>query len=192
VILGVGAGHVEAEFEALGIDFHRRGRILDECIDAVRGAYADTYVGFEGDHFGYSDVGVAPGPPRGEMPIWVGGAGPAAWRRVGRRGDGYIPMGSPRDAYSEIISTIRESAEEAGRGDALFDIGIMPGWAYIGEPPEDLVGAWLTGSPERIAEELRADREVGANVFHLKFRSRTLDEYLDQLAAFGEEVRPLL
>ena len=79
-----------------------------------------------------------------------------------------------------------------GRGDALFDIGIMPGWAYIGEPPEDLVGAWLTGSPERIAEELRADREVGANVFHLKFRSRTLDEYLDQLAAFGEEVRPLL
>ena len=84
------------------------------------------------------------------------------------------------------------SAEEAGRGDALFDIGIMPGWAYIGEPPEDLVGAWLTGSPERIAEELRADREVGANVFHLKFRSRTLDEYLDQLAAFGEEVRPLL
>ena len=192
VILGVGAGHVEAEFAALGIDFHRRGRILDECIDAVRGAYADTYVGFEGDHFGYSDVGVAPGPPRGEMPIWVGGAGPAAWRRVGRRGDGYIPMGSPRDAYPEIISTIRESAEEAGRGDALFDIGIMPGWAYIGEPPEDLVGAWLTGSPERIAEELRADREVGANVFHLKFRSRTLDEYLDQLAAFGEEVRPLL
>ena len=68
----------------------------------------------------------------------------------------------------------------------------MPGWAYIGEPPEDLPPAWLTGPPEKIAEELRADRAVGANAFHLKFRARTIEEYLDQLAAFGEQVRPLL
>ena len=191
-ILGVGAGHVEAEFEALGVDYHRRGRLLDECIDAVRGAWADTYVSHEGEQYAYADVGVSPGPPDGDLPIWVGGAGPAAWRRCGRRGDGYIPMGAPRDQYPEIIDTIRRSAEEAERGDARFDIGIMPGWAYIGDPPDDLPPAWLTGSPERIAEELRTDRETGANVFHLKFRGRTLEEYLDQLAAFGAEVRPLL
>ena len=192
VILGVGAGHVEAEFEALGVDFHHRGRILDECIDAVRGAYADRYISYRGDHFSYADVGVSPGPPSGDLPIWVGGAGKAAWQRTGRRGDGYIPMGASRDQYPEIIDTIRRSAEKAERGDARFDVGIMPGWAYIGDPPDDLPPAWLTGSPERIAEELRADREAGANAFHLKFRGRTLEEYLDQLAAFGAEVRPLL
>jgi probable F420-dependent oxidoreductase len=192
VILGVGAGHVEAEFEALGIDYHQRGRILDECIDAVRGAWADTYVNHEGDHFSYSDVGVAPGPPNGNLPIWVGGAGAPAWKRCGRQGDGYIPMGAPRDAYPEIIDTIHRAAEEAGRDDASFDIGIMPGWTYIGDPPDDLPMAWLTGKPDQIAESLREDRAVGANVFHLKFRGRTLDEYLDQLAAFSEQVRPLL
>jgi len=101
-------------------------------------------------------------------------------------------MGAARDQYPEIINTIRRAADEAGRDGIRFDVGIMPGWAYIGDPPEGLPPAWLTGDPEHIATELRADREVGANVFHLKFRSRTLEEYLDQLAAFGEQVRPLL
>jgi probable F420-dependent oxidoreductase len=192
VILGVGAGHVEGEFAALGVDYHRRGKILDECIDAVRGAYADTYVSHRGTDFSYRDVGVSPGPATGDLPIWVGGAGAAAWRRTGRRGDGYIPMGAARDQYPEIIDTIRRAADEAGRSDAAFDVGIMPGWAYIGDPPDDLPLAWLTGDPEHIAAELRADRETGANVFHLKFRGRTIEEYLDQLTAFGEQVRPLL
>ncbi len=192
IILGVGAGHVEAEFDALGVDYHRRGRLLDECMDAVRGAYADTYVSHDGEAYPYADVGVSPAPASRDLPIWVGGSGAAAWRRTGRRGDGYIPMGATRDQYPEIIATIRRAAEEAGRGGVGFDIGIMPGWAYIGEPPEDLPPAWLTGPPEKIAEELRADRAVGANAFHLKFRARTIEEYLDQLAAFGEQVRPLL
>jgi hypothetical protein len=101
-------------------------------------------------------------------------------------------MGAQRDAYPEIIDTIHRAAEEAGRGDASFDIGIMPGWTYIGDPPDDLPMAWLTGKPDQIAESLREDRAVGANVFHLKFRGRTLDEYLDQLTAFSEQVLPLL
>ncbi|MEE2697697.1 MAG: LLM class flavin-dependent oxidoreductase, partial [Actinomycetota bacterium] len=151
-----------------------------------------TYVSHEGGHFSYADVGVSPGPPSGDLPIWVGGAGAAAWKRCGQRGDGYIPMGAQRDSYPEIIDTIHRAADEAGRGDASFDIGIMPGWTHIGEPPDDLPPAWLTGDPEKIAESLREDRAVGANVFHLKFRGRTLDEYLDQLSAFGEQVRPLL
>ena len=192
VILGVGAGHVEAEFEALGVDYHRRGRLLDECIDAVRGAYADRFVSHDGEAYSYADGGVSPGPASRDLPIWVGGSGAAAWRRTGQRGDGYIPMGAARDQYPEIVDTIRRAADEAGRGGAGFDIGIMPGWAHIGEPPDGLPPAWLTGPPERIAEELRADRDVGANAFHLKFRARTIEEYLDQLAAFGEQVRPLL
>ena len=59
-ILGVGAGHVEAEFEALGVDFSTRGKQLDETLDAVRGAFADTYVSHQGDRFAYADVGWRP------------------------------------------------------------------------------------------------------------------------------------
>ena len=62
-VLGVGAGHVEAEFEALGIDFSARGRRLDEILDAVRGAFEGEYVSHSGSYFEYENVGV--GPPTG-------------------------------------------------------------------------------------------------------------------------------
>jgi probable F420-dependent oxidoreductase len=192
-VLGVGAGHLEAEFQALGVDFRRRGRILDETLRVVRHAYDDTYVSFEGETTSYERMGVAPRPVRGELPIWIGGMGAAAWRRVGRLGDGYIPMGNPPDQYAEIIATIRRAADQAGRPDATFDIGIMPPRIYVGEPPFDL-GAWphLTGSADRIAEALRALLAVGANVLHVKFRSRSREELLDQMAAFADHVVPQL
>ena len=140
-ILGVGAGHVENEFRALGVDFSKRGKLLDETLDALRGAYADEYVSFDGPTYSYNDVGIGPQPVNGLLPIWIGGSGKAAWKRTGRRGDGYIPMGNPLDTYPEIISTINEAAEEAGRGDTTFDIGWMPGMFYVGEPSFD-PGPW--------------------------------------------------
>ena len=189
-ILGVGAGHVEAEFEALGIDFASRGRRLDETLDAVRGAFADTYVSHDGEYYSYADVGVAP-QPAGELPIWIGGMGKVAWRRAGRIGDGYIPMGNGKDQYGEIIDTIQAAAASAGRADVGFDIGYMPPWTYLlGEVPEGVMA--MSGGVEPLVEDLRAAREVGANTFHLKFRARDLAEYLDQIDAFSEQVVPLV
>lgn len=189
-VLGVGAGHVEAEFEALGIDFATRGRRLDETLEALRGVYDDTYVSHDGEFYSYADVGVAP-QPVGDLPIWVGGSGRAAWRRTGRYGDGFIPMGNPKEQYAEIIDTVRGAATDAGRADASFDLGYMPGWAYLlGEVPEGV--AAMVGGVEALAADIREAREVGANTFHLKFRARDLPEYLEQLDAFAEAVVPLV
>ena len=193
VIMGVGAGHVEAEFTALGIDYSQRGKILNENIDAIRGAFDSNYVSFEGDFYSYDNVGITPGPVNGSFPIWIGGSGRAAWKRTGRRGDGYIPMGAPVEAYPEIVDTIMTEAEKAGRGDTEFAIGYMPGWAYLTgeEAPEGLPPAWMIG-PEALAADIRGARDAGANTFHMKFRGRTLDEYLEQLDAFHENVVPLV
>jgi len=193
VIMGVGAGHVEAEFDALGADYSQRGKILNESINAIRGAFASQYVSFDGDFYSYENVGIAPGPVNGSLPIWIGGAGKASWKRTGRQGDGYIPMGASVDMYPEIIDTIMGAADEAGRGDNDFAIGYMPGWAYLtgDETPEGLPPAWMVG-PEALANDIRTAREAGANTFHLKFRGRTLSEYLEQLDAFHEHVVPLV
>lgn len=189
-ILGVGAGHVEAEFEALGVDFRTRGKRLDETLDAVRGAFTDTYVSHEGEFYSYADVGVAP-QPANELPIWIGGMGAAAWRRTGRIGDGYIPMGNGKDQYAEILDTVHGAAEAAGRGDAEFDIGYMPPWTYLlGDVPEGVMA--LSGGIDPLVEDIRAAREMGANTIHLKFRSRDLNEYLEQVDAFVERVVPLV
>ena len=192
VILGVGAGHVEAEFDALGVPFHERGAILDETLAALRGVFDDSYVSFEGARFHYDNVGVAPGPVNGRLTTWIGGNSKAAWKRVGTYGDGYIPMATTLDQYGEIIGTIRQAAEETGRGDAEFDIGFMPGWAHLtGGGADDLPPTQIIGA-EPLAEEMRKARAAGVNAFHMKFRGRTFEEYLEQLDAFEEDVVPLV
>lgn len=191
-ILGVGAGHVEAEFDALDVDFAKRGALLDETLAAVSGAFEDTYVSHEGDRFSYDDVGVGPQPPAGDLLIWVAGGGKAAIRRVGQYGHGFIPFINPHDSYPAIVSGIHEWAEKSGRAEMAFDIGIMPPWMYIGDPPDGIGPHQLSGPPDKIAEELLREKELGANVYHLKFRGRSLDEYLDQIDAFAETVIPLV
>ena len=102
-------------------------------------------------------------------------------------------MGAPVDAYPEIVDTIMTAAADAGRSDTEFAVGYMPGWAYLtgDEAPEGLPPAWMIGA-EALAADMRGARDAGANTFHMKFRGRTLDEYLEQLDAFYEDVVPLV
>ena len=89
---------------------------------------------------------------------------------------------------------MRESAEAAGRpADVPLDIGYMTPWGYIlGDPPDDIGMHWLQGGVEGLAADIRAARELGCNVMHLKFRARDASEYIDSLAAFAEQVVPLV
>ena len=96
------------------------------------------------------------------------------------------------DGYPELVADIHAAAEAAGRGGTHFDIGIMPPWMYIGDPPDDIGPHQLAGSADQIAEELLRERDLGANVYHVKFRGRDLSAYLDQLRAFASDVVPLV
>ncbi|HEX5616148.1 MAG TPA: TIGR03619 family F420-dependent LLM class oxidoreductase, partial [Acidimicrobiia bacterium] len=89
VVLGVGAGHLEGEFAVLGVPFAERGRLTNEAIDGIVAAWSDEWPVLDGPTWTASDVGQRPRPvqqPR--PPIWIGGSGKAALRRVAERGDG--------------------------------------------------------------------------------------------------------
>ncbi len=191
VIVGIGAGHVQGEFEALGIDFARRGAITDEVIDALRTAFASEYHEFHGEFFDYPSVGQGPRPAQARVPIWVGGSSRPALRRVAERADGWIPQGTPREKMRASIDEILAHRDRVRPG-AELDLGFFPEWIYIGEAPFDLGPFSLTGSPERIAESLREARAYGANVSHVHFRSRSRAELCDQIQAFARDVAPLL
>lgn len=191
-ILGVGAGHVEAEFEALDIDFATRGKLLDEVLQAVTGAFDDEFVSFDGPTYRYDRVGVGPAPASGRLTVWVAGGGKAALRRVGQYGDGFIPFLNAPESYPEIVDTINDWADRSGRGDTQFDVGVMPPWMYLGDPPDGIGPYMLSGGPDVIATELRRERDLGANTFHLKFRARSAAEYADQITRFADEVIPLV
>src|SRR5262249_8477855 len=124
VILGVGAGHVEKEFAALGVDFHRRGALLDEAIDAVVACFADEVPSHGGKPWGYAGRGQQPGRVRRPRPpIWVGGSSRAALRRAAERADGWLPQGPPEMGMAEAIALLREHRRRT-RGDAPIEIGM--------------------------------------------------------------------
>lgn len=191
-ILGIGAGHVQGEFEALGIPFAERGALLDETLTALGGVFDDDYVSFHGDRVAYDRVGVGPPPVGGTLTTWVGGSGKAAWRRVGTHADGYVPMGNPVGQYPEIVDAIHEAAAAAGRADRTFDVGYMAMPAHLTGGATDDLPPTVHHSADALAADLRAARAAGANVMHLKLRARSLTDHLEQLDAFAETVVPLV
>ncbi|MFJ3926129.1 LLM class F420-dependent oxidoreductase [Streptomyces sp. NPDC090022] len=192
LILGVGAGHVTEEFEALGVDFARRGALLDETLDALRAALGpEEYPEFEGEHVRFRDLGQLPRPAQERIPVWVGGSSPAAVRRAALRGDGWLPQGDPREKLPAQIARLRELREAAGVTGPL-EIGAITEALYVGEPAWDTGRRTLTGKPEALAESLRAYREIGVDQIQVRFRSRDRAELVDQITAFGAEVAPHL
>jgi len=193
VILGVGAGHLEGEFATLGVDFKRRGKLLDEAIDLVKQAFLDEYPSHDGPTWPVHEVGQAPRPvQRPRPPIWVGGSTPAALKRAAVRGDGWLPQGTPRSELPAAIATIREHRRNALGANVPIEIGTMSEWLYVGTPSFDVGANARTGKPEEIAAHLRGLKEIGVHHFGVRFRARSADELIDQIEAFGRDVAPLL
>jgi len=162
-ILGVGAGHVEGEFDALGVPFSDRGRLLDEAIDAVRVALAER--------------DQRPRIVQPALPIWVGGSSKPAMRRAAERGDGWLPQGPPEGGMEAGIRFVLEH-RAATRGDDPIVLGALSG-------P-------LRGSPEKIAGYLRTYADLGVHQIQVSFVSRSADELCEQIAAFAADVAPLV
>jgi probable F420-dependent oxidoreductase len=119
VVLGAGAGWLAEEFEALQAPFSGRGKRLDEWIEIMRDCWTGTPRAHVSDHYELP-AGMHCFPkPAGTMPVLVGGMSPAALRRVGRIGDGWLAQ---QDAGSldpaeidRARTTISEAAAAAGR-----------------------------------------------------------------------------
>ena len=188
VVLGVGAGHVQGEFELLDLPFESRGRLLDESIDALRLAFADEYASVEGATWKFDGYGQRPRPVQDRVPIWVGGSSKPAIRRAATRGDGWLPQGP---VTPDLVASIRTQRAAAGLPEA-FDLGAIAGAVYVGDPGWDLGGPAITGPPEKVAHILRKLGSLGVGQVQVRPRSRSLDELLDQIEAIGTQVIPLL
>ncbi len=192
LISGLGAGHLQAEFEALGVDFSRRGALLDEAVEALRAAFLEEFPCHRGAAWSFCDLAIAPRPvQKPRPPIWIGGSSLASLRRAARLGDGWLPQGPPAMGMEQGVRFLRGERRKL-HGDAPFEIGMNSPFLYLGQPAFDLGPNSLAGSAEEIAALLRAYREQGAAHVQVRFRSRSCTELEEQILRFGEEVQPLL
>jgi probable F420-dependent oxidoreductase len=179
VIVGVGAGHSEGEFAAVGADFEHRGRTLDDALTVIDAALRDEYPKVDTPAFTVDgSVGLQPRPVQAPRPpIWVGGSSKPALRRAARW-DGWLPQGTRRRDLPDAIAYLRAQRAEAGLADQPVDIGAN---AAVGK-----------GSADETAGYLESLRAIGVTNVQLKFTAGDCDELVDQITAFGTDIAPLL
>ena len=121
--LGVGTGWNEVEYEALNENFRNRGRRLDEQIAVLRALWTESVVTFDGAYHRITAAGLNPLPIQRPIPIWLGaGTDDRVLARIGRLGDGWLPLVRPGEALAAAIERIGAHAVAAGR--SLAEIGI--------------------------------------------------------------------
>ena len=171
--LGVGTGWNYVEYDALGEDFHTRGRKMDEQIPYLRRLWGEELVSFEGKFHKLERGCLIPRPKR-QIPIFCGGFGEAPWRRAARMADGFIFAGGFDQFAVPGMARMREMLAEEGRSADDF------GWHLILQNPKG-VGYDV----DRAVDTLDRWREMGgthASLDTMRMGYRSAQEHVDYLA----------
>jgi probable F420-dependent oxidoreductase len=114
--LGIGASWLRAEWDALGVDFDRRGPRVDEAIEVCRRLWTEKVVEHHGAFFDFGPLAFEPKPvQRPTPPLHIGGDGPAALRRAATVGVGWIPMNHTLEQLGPSLVKLTELADHHGR-----------------------------------------------------------------------------
>lgn len=174
VALGAGAGWIREEFDALGIDFHTRGKRMDEMVIAMRKLWTGRVVEHHGRFFDFAPAQMSPAPGH-SIPIWFGGLSEVAMERATHLGDGWLGIGNTPDEAAEILARLRALRREAGKES---------------EPFETIVPLTTPLEPDTL-RRLEPLGMTGANCFPFSFTlgpTSTLALKRDQMMRFGETV----
>jgi probable F420-dependent oxidoreductase len=161
LILGVGVGSLQEEFELLGAEFADRGARGDDAIRALRASFGHEEPEYHGTHYDFGGVLVRPAGLQTPPPIWIGGRTERSLRRAVELGDGWAPFGLGLPQIREMLA--------AG---APTDVLLQP------EPPVDPVG-----DPDGTHAAVARLREAGATALNLRFVHHSVDHYCEQLEA---------
>lgn len=134
LVLGVGAGWLEEEFDAIGVPFAERGRRLDDHIACMRALWSGEPASYDGEFTSFGPAFSNPKPAQASVPIVIGGHSKVAARRAGRIGDGFFPgKGSPAQ-LAELFDVMGDAAREAGRDPSEIELTTGGGAAFAPDP----------------------------------------------------------
>jgi probable F420-dependent oxidoreductase len=167
LILGVGAGWMREEFEAIGIPSRERGARTDEHLQVLKTLWRDDPASFEGDFTHFEGIVLATRPHReGGPPVWIGGNTDVALRRALRFGDGWHGF----EVFPEELPDVRQRldglGQEVGRDPAELELSVARGLIPAPHEQESFIPdrKMLGPSPDAIVEELGRYAEHGVEL----------------------------
>lgn len=156
--LGVSIGWNPVEYEALGVDFRTRAKLMEDQIAVLRRLWTEPTLTLDTEYHKITDAGLKPLPVQRPIPLWIGGAAEAALDRAARIGDGWFGYGDAANA-ERTIEFIGSRAEAAGR--RREDVGVE-NIIFIGSRPGVGTIESQERTPEHAAEDVAIWRDAGA------------------------------
>ena len=167
VILGLGVGTLEPEFDLLGVEFAGRGERADDALRALRASFSQREPVYHGTHYDYEEVIVDPCGVQEHVPLWVGGRTRRSLRRAVALGDGWAPFGLKVEQLTQMLS----------------EVSVPDGFEVVYGPDEPLDPI---AAPEATAEALGGLAQAGVTIGSASLIHRSLEHYLEQLEALQD------
>jgi probable F420-dependent oxidoreductase len=177
VILGLGVGSLQEEFELLDAPFDDRGPRADDAIAALRASLSNRLPEYDGPYYRFSGVVLDPTAVQPSVPLWIGGRTARSLRRAVALGDGWVPFGIRSVDLAAMIAAARATPAWVARRHPL-EVVLQNG--RPADPLGDPAGA------RRMIDRLTA---AGATALQLRFVHHSLSHFLEQLEAMAALAR---
>ena len=198
LLLGVGAGWMAEEFDALGVDFAERGTRTVECIEIYKRSWLDDFVSFDGAHYSFDNISMDPKPlqqPR--PPIIYGGVSPLGAHRAATHCDGFYPVFldpfAVPNRHVNLQNIIKDDLEIAGRDPSTFIM--MAATTLRVTASDDPLARQIprkicTGTPDQVLEDLEKFAQAGYSLVVAKMDcpSGEVGEIREQINLVGHEI----
>jgi alkanesulfonate monooxygenase SsuD/methylene tetrahydromethanopterin reductase-like flavin-dependent oxidoreductase (luciferase family) len=194
LVLGLGTGGYDGEFEAFGLAQRTPGQkvaALGEATQIIRGLWREPSFSFDGEHFRTRDARIEPKPAR-PIPIWLGTYGPRALRMTGALADGWVPSLGRLDLDQAVAmrATVRDAATASGRNpdDITCAANLIVDFAPDTPPasPASPGGREISGDSAAIAGRLIGIGRAGFTFLNVALADA------DARRRFATEVMPLV
>jgi len=220
MVLSLGLGNFQVEFDALGMSDWKRDEVAEEQVAILRQACSKEHFAHQGQYYKFEEVGFKPRMAKA-LEIWYAGGTPASVRRALAYCEGWLPGRINLATYKKRVEKMRQDAAEMGRPRVLegcipitsIDVdretalrkvnvaGLLDNankqkfWVKPESGSfntwEDLEGSFIVGSPDDIVREVQKYLEVGIDHIIFDFRFR-FDEWDLSVDLLGKEVLPRL
>ncbi len=220
LLLSLGIGNFQVEFDALGMKDWPRDEVTAEQVEIVRKSWTHDHFAFEGKYYKNAELGFKPRVAK-PIPIWYAGATPASVRRALAFCDGWFPGRITLNTYKKRVEKLRADAIAMGRArlfegcipitsidvdreTALRKVNVQGLLKNANEQkfwvkPEsgsfktwqDLEGSFMVGSPNDIVKDVEKYLEIGIDHIVFDLRFR-FDEWDQCMNLIGKEVLPKL
>jgi F420-dependent oxidoreductase-like protein len=199
IVLGLGAGWLQREYEVYGLQYGPPGerlRLLEEYVQCVRGLLTEARTTFDGQFFHLRDAECEPKPEQARLPIWIGGGGEKVTLRIAaRHADGWNVPFVPPDVWAHKAKVLDEHCHDAGRDPATIAKAVNVGMAFTDEELRRQFGPMseyvkpgvLSGSVQEMVDKVGHYVSAGASFVILAMRA-PFDR--DGLERFAGEVIP--